>query len=190
MIATLITFGLIAGSKPKNLLINGDFRHGTRGFATSYGLSTDLFGDGTYCVGEDPKLKHPLACSIHTHKEGRGSMLLLNGSASPDLPFWSETIKVEPHHHYVFTGWATSWSLSLDDHRPFDSSPARIFAKINGVKVGPAFVVDGKSGDWKQFEFDWDSGEQTQARIRLIDENTDIQGNDFAVDELCFSAGP
>jgi hypothetical protein len=186
MIATAIALGFFAGSAPRNLLINGDFRHGHRGFTTSYGLSTDLLGDGTFSIGDDPHKLHPGACSIQSHKT-RGSMLLLNGSATANISFWSETIKVEPHHHYHFSGWATSWSKSVIDQSPSDISPARILARVNAKPVGSTFVVDGKSGDWKKFEFDWDSGDETMAKIKLYDENTDIVGNDFAIDDLSFS---
>jgi hypothetical protein len=187
MITETIVFGLIFSGKPKNLLINGDFRHGDRGFVTSYGLSKDLLGDGTYCIGQDPHNVHPGACSVHSHRDGHSSMMLLNGSATEHLMFWGESVKVQPHHKYRFTGWATSWSMNPLDHSPSDYSPARVYFVVNGKRIGVPFVVDGKSGDWKQFEFDWDSGDVLLAKIRLGDENTDVVGNDFAIDDLSFA---
>jgi len=189
MVVCALAAGLLMSGTPRNLLINGDFRHGRRGFATSYGLSDDLLGDGIYWIGNDPKLKHPGACSIHAHKPNRGAMLLLNGSATENLSFWSETIRVLPNRHYHFSGWATAWGKDPSRATPTDPSPARIYIRINGKILGDPYRVNPNSGEWGRFDFEWDSGSQTTAKIRLYDENTDVVGNDFAVDQLCFCEG-
>ena len=187
MFLSSLILGIALSGSPRNLLINGDFRHGKRGFTTSYGLADDLLGDGSYWIGPNPRLRHPGACSIHDHKDGHSPMLLLNGSATAHLAFWSETIQVEPDHQYQFTGWATSWGTNPQDGSPTDYSPARILVYINGVQVGDTYTVNAQSGLWSKFGVQWNSKSRTTATIRLVDENTDIVGNDFAIDDLSFA---
>jgi hypothetical protein len=188
MLLLALAAGCLMQDAPKNLVVNGDFKNGRRGFQTSYGLSDDMVGDGTYWIGSDPKKKHKGAISIHDHTSGHSNMLVLNGSATQNLAFWVENIKVEPNHRYHFSGWAASWSKNPLDQTDTDYSPARILVRINGKPIGPEFRVDAKAGNWTKFEFDWDSGDQKLAKIRLYDQNLDIVGNDFAIDDLAFVA--
>jgi len=191
MLVSALTIGLLAAGAPKNLLANGDFSRGYRGFTTLYGRVDKVWGDGTYCIVSDTIQAHPGACSFRDHKTGHGKMMVINGSASPGLPFWIETIKVQPNHHYTFTGWAASWSLSIADGKPIDTSPARIALRVNGKHINEPFAVSEKSGNWTKFSYDWDSGKETEAKIWLTDVNQEVQGNDFAIDELSFTeSGP
>ncbi len=188
MICTAMALLVLSGER--NLLVNGDFRHGTRGFSSSYGLSTDLLGDGTYAVAKDPKLKHHGACSIQDPKQGNRNMLLVNGSATANLCFWTETVRVQPNHSYEFRISAASWSKDPTNGAPRDPSPGRILLRINGHPVAPGFELKPGAGDWVHFVARWTSGAETEARIRLYDDNTNIIGNDFAVDDLAFVLVP
>ena len=113
-------------------------------------------------------------------------MLLLNGSATANLSFWSETIPVEPNHTYEFHFSGASWSKNPIDGTENDMSPARIIVRINGVALSAPFRLNSQAGDWSQFSIKWFSGSAKEARIRLYDDNQDIAGNDFAIDDLFF----
>jgi hypothetical protein len=184
-----LAIGLYGSPPSRNLVVNGEFRHGHRGFRTEYGAANTLLGDGVYWIGTDPVKRHPKAVSIHDHTSGKGAMLLLNGSATHFLPFWRETLKVHRSTHYEFTGWATPWS-SNPDGPATDPSPARLVLTINGRQIGDPFPLDRQSGLWQRFRFLWDSADAVRADIRMTDENIEVVGNDFGVDDLSFVEVP
>jgi hypothetical protein len=181
-----LSMSLLTLDSPRNLVRNGDFRNGMRGFSTYYGSARTLLGDGVIWVGKNPTLRHRGAVSIGDHTSGKGAMLLVNGSATGFLPFWQEKLKVRADRHYRLSGWATSWSKNPSDGSATDPSPARLDFKINGHSLGLTYVVTDRSGEWSHFQYDWYSQSETVADIRMLDENLDVVGNDFAVDDLSF----
>ena len=185
LLVSVLALELVGFGASRNLVVNGEFRHGHRGFRTEYGAANTLQGDGVYWIGTDPIQRHPKAVSIRDHTSGKGAMLLLNGSATHFLPFWRESLKVHQMAHYQFSGWATSWSSNPDGTQT-DPSPARLVVKINGRPIGNAFPLDRQSGLWQRFQFEWDSADAIRADIRMTDDNIDVVGNDFGVDDLSF----
>ena len=69
---------------------------------------------------------------------------------------------------------------------PGDRSPARLLVTINGKPIAKPFHVVARSGNWTKFAAMWSSGNAKSADIRIVDENLDWFGNDFAIDDVVF----
>jgi hypothetical protein len=65
--------------------------------------------------------------------------------------------------------------------------------KINGSVIGsntfPEYPPDN-GGQWQNYQFTWNSGSSKTADLVLLDLNTDVSWNDFALDDISFSTGP
>ncbi len=173
---TTTTFTLKAfGESHENLIQNPSFENGNSGFSTLYTYNpVSLWNEGTYSVNNNPNSVHSgfASCSAH---EGT-QMMVLNGSVSL-ARIWCQTVNVTPNTNYVFWAWATSVNAS---------NPARLQFSINNGLIGQQFNLVGTTCLWQQFYAVWNSGNNTTADICIINQNTQPNGNDFAIDDLFF----
>lgn len=159
------------------LLTNGNFESDQPAFTTLYvhcNMSgcLDPGGDGKYAIGTDPKFFNSFFLPV----QGNGKFMMVNGAGTSQV-VWSETVNVNASSTYNLSFMFSVLSLS---------SPAKLNILINGNKVGTVDVVtDGQN--WSKFNAVWSTGNTGgQAKIEIIDENTQIGGNDFALDEISF----
>lgn len=188
MLSLLVSLAL-APAAP-NLIVNGNFEQGRKGFTTHYTYSQDIFLEGTFVIGNDPKKHHPGAFSMGDHTTGKGQMLIVNGGSFAADSIWQTTLKVAPNQVYEFVGWAASWSMNPNDGTATDLTPGRFQIYIDGKPVGAVYKVDAKSGVWGKFTIDWKSGDKNQILIKIVNTNTSEIGNDFAIDDLSFAVKP
>lgn len=170
----------------QNLVINGDFESGNSGFTSGYTFG-DVSGPGTYNIGANPSTAAGAYgdwCNCGDHTNGTGNMMIVNGANSGSLPVWKETVSVAPSTNYEFSYWAAEI-----DHD--SSSVPRLSLKINGRVIGsstlPEFPPDN-GGQWQNYTFTWNSGSSKTAELAIFDLNTDTPWNDFALDDISFSA--
>jgi hypothetical protein len=168
------------------LVTNGDFESGNEGFTTGYTYG-DVSGPGTYWIGTNASQAPGANADWYNggdHTTGKGNMLVVNGANSATTPVWEEVVSVTPNTTYTFSYWGADV-----DHD--SNSLPRLQLKINGKSVGsnefPANSPDN-GGSWKNFTFTWNSGSSTRADLALFDLNTDTAWNDFALDDIRFSA--
>jgi hypothetical protein len=172
----------------QNLVINGNFEQGNTGFTTGYALG-DVSGPGTYSIGTNPS-KAPGAFGDWynggDHTSGTGYMMIVNGANSASWPVWEEVVSVTPSTNYSFSYWGAEV-----DHD--SSSLPRLLLRINGRVIGsstfPEYPPDN-GGQWQNYKFTWNSGSSQSADLALYDQNTDTNWNDFALDDISFSAVP
>ncbi|MCC6412216.1 MAG: gliding motility-associated C-terminal domain-containing protein, partial [Saprospiraceae bacterium] len=167
-----------AADYSNNLIVNGDFGGGNSDFSSDYIFSPgDLVPEGVYDVLDNPQNSHPgfSPCQDHT---GGGNMLAVNGSGTPNSNVWCQTITVMPNTQYVFQCWVATLVAS---------SPAILQFSINGGLLGPAFNAPGSTCNWVRFFSTWNSGSNTSATICIVNQNTVLGGNDFALDDLLFA---
>ena len=169
-----------------NLVVNGDFSAGNKGFKSDYLYSQDIGADGSNFVGSNPHDSHSGGAVFGDHTSGKGLMLLANGSANANTAVWEETVKVAPNHKYIFALWTATWSLSLNDGRNGDYSPARLVVYVNGKPINQPYATNVLDGVWTKLVATWSSGSAKTADIRIVDENLDQYGNDFAIDDIVF----
>lgn len=164
----------VQGTDNQNLIVNGNFNSGNVGFTSQYAYATDLFPEGLYWVGNNPMSVHPnfSPCSDHT---GGGNMMVVNGTGTPNQNIWCQTINVNTNTTYNFSAWITSVVAS---------SPAQLQFSFNGVAVGGIFSPSPPNCNWQQFNQNWSSGSNTSVTICIVNQNTALSGNDFAIDDL------
>lgn len=186
-VAGLMMIALAAAAQGgQNLVTNGDFEKGNTGFTTGYTLG-DVSTPGGYSIGPNPATA-PGAfgdwCNCGDHTTGTGKMMIVNGATTPGVTVWEEVIQVTPSTEYSFSYWGAEV-----DHD--SSSLPHLLAKINGRVIGDNKISQhspDNGGKWENHTFRWNSGTSGTADLVLIDQNTDSPWNDFALDDISFSA--
>lgn len=166
---------LIAGA---NLVVNGDFSAGNTGFTSAYTYAANGAPTGVYYVGPNPGTWLPGSPSCTDHTNGSGNMLLVNGAQQGGAGVWSETIAVQPNTNYSFSAW-------LDNITTVN--PAILQFSINGQPMGSQLTANVNTCVWDQFYTTWNSGSATTAVISIVNQNTVLSGNDFALDDISFA---
>jgi gliding motility-associated-like protein len=171
----------VSGLGSSNLIYNGDFNLGLTGFTSNYvpgtgGTWGPLSAEGTFAVSTNSNLTHTqfANCTDHT---GGGSMLVVNGAGVPNQNVWCQTVAVTPGTAYSFSMWATS---------VVSAAPAILQISINGSLLGSPFQLPSATCQWNQFFQLWNSGASTTATICIVNQNTQVGGNDFALDDIAF----
>jgi hypothetical protein len=176
----LTTTYTLTGWYPTNeLIINGNFNSANTGFSTDYTYSSNLYPEGYYNVGTNPHSFHPNWSTCGDHTSGHGRMMIVNGAPVPNQKVWYETVNVVQNTNYIFSTWIQS---------VFAGNPAQLQFSINGNMIGPVFTATFSTCVWNQFYATWNSGSATTATICIVNQNTVRDGNDFALDDISFSA--
>lgn len=160
-----------------DMIGNGDFSGGNAGFSSDYIYTTDLTPEGTYYVGANPNTYHSGFSACPDHTTGTGNMMIVNGAGTAGLNVWCQTINVVPNTNYAFTCWVTSVA---------GGSPAILQFSINGALLSTPFTAPATTCQWQQFYAVWNSGSNTMANICIVNQNTTLGGNDFALDDISF----
>lgn len=162
-----------------NLITNGDFESGNSGFTSDYIYSPgDLWPEGVYDVLTNPQDDHPNFSPCGDHTSGTGNMMVINGAGTPNTDVWCQTIPIVPNSLYVFSAWVAT---------VVSSSPAQLQFSINGSTIGSIFSAPSSTCVWQNFYNTWNSGSNTSAQICIVNQNTAVSGNDFALDDIFFS---
>lgn len=171
-------------STNKNLIFNGEFTFGNVGFTTDYQylLSAPTGGiQKAYGIVANPNSWFSSFSNCTDHTTGTGKMMVIDGSTSNggNDKFWSQIISTVANQNYTFSYWVQTVSTP---------NPATIAVKINGVLLGTNTApATATCGNWTQYTFNWNSGSSTSATIEMYDTNTQVSGNDFAIDDITFT---
>jgi hypothetical protein len=169
-----------------NLVVNGNFEAGNAGFATGYTYTDSqpngLNPEGYYAIGTDPGKYHIDVPPYGDHTSGFANMMIVNGATIPDVTVWEQVVSVSLGTEYEFSLWFSNWSTSL-------VNLANLEYFINGSSIGSS-LVPAEQGLWANFSTLWQSGLNTTANIRIVDKETAISTNDFALDDISLSVIP
>jgi len=162
-----------------NLVDNGDFSSGNTGFSTDYvwgigGPWGILSEEGTYVIDVNAALTHVNFDACVDHTTGEGLYMIINGDTAQGENVWCQSVVVEPNMNYLFSGWFTS---------VHPSNPAILSYFINGVVIETVYL-DGNTCLWENFIKQWYSAENSIAEICIINQNTEMGGNDFGIDDI------
>jgi PKD repeat protein len=172
------TYYLSSQAHTNNLVVNGNFNNGGTGFTSSYTYSSNGVAEGVYYVSSNPQAFHPVMPLCGDHTSGTGNMMLVNGATQANVPVWTQTVNITPNTNYAFSTWLQHMT-SLN--------PAKLQFSINGIPIGTIFQANNVNCIWDQFYTVWNSGNKTTATISIINQNTGLSGNDFALDDIEFS---
>lgn len=183
-VTTAGVYSVKAGKLGGNQIVNGDFEQGNTGFTTGYTLGTGgtwgpVSNPGTYSLASNPVNAHSnfTSCTDHTANPGN-QMLVVNGSGTPGLNVWCQTVPVQANTDYQFGTWASNASN--------DFNVAQLQFSINGSNLGSQFTTQTIGCAWQQFFQVWNSGLNSSAQICLVNQNTNGGGNDFLIDDITF----
>lgn len=164
----------------KELVINGDFSSGNTGFTSSYDYCNQpgcLLPQTTYAVGTDPNYYHSNFFG-RDHTTGNGNFMIINGAVTANVSLWCQTIQnIVPNSNYVFSTWVCAAN---------NLGRAELQFSINGVNLGNPFFGPASTGSWLHFCTIWNSGSSTSANICIVNQNTQLDGNDFGLDDISF----
>lgn len=172
------------------------------GVTTDYGYvytENGLLGDNCaqhYAIGTNARwYSHNSVFGIETgmfdfadHTTGDGNYMIVNGATSSNKKVWEYIVDVTPGAVYQFQVYVTA--LYMYPGTAPDSQKPRLQLKINGSNVGTAFTVpwNNNSGQWVEWTRDWAAGNNvTSARITIIDNCLEANGNDFGLDDISFT---
>ena len=166
----------------RNLVYNGDFTQGNVGFTSMYSYfnpTNPSLSQRAYGIVSNPTIWEPGFSNCGDHTSGSGLMMVVDGSAgnSGNDLLWGQNIPVTPGQNYVFSYWIQSVVAV---------NPAVIKSTINGVVLGTGAATNSLC-TWTNYTYTWNSGTSTLAQIRLFDQTTVSNGNDFAIDDLSFT---
>ncbi len=162
------------------LVLNGDFELGNSSFSSDYNYTNPTnTAASEYNVGNanDAFQWNNFFTSSGDHTSGNGKMLLVNGSGTPGSNVFCQTLPVNPNSNYNFSTWVSTLN---------SSSPALLQFYVNGIALGPIFSAPTTTNNWVQFFEVWNSGASTSANICIVNQNTTLSGNDFAIDDVSF----
>lgn len=160
-----------------NLVTNPDFSSGNKGFTSEYNYANPNNTEGQYFVGPSSFAWNQNMADCHDHTSGTGNMLVVNGASTPGVKVWSQTVAVNPNTNYDFSVWIST--LHIDN-------PAKLHFAINNVELGNDIIAGSSTCEWKPFFSTWNSGDSSTATISIVNNNTIVQGNDFALDDIFF----
>lgn len=173
-----ITYYFTTAKQGNNLIINGDFSNGNTGFTSDYQFANPNITEGQYFVGANPNAWNAGLDACHGHTNGNDNMLLVNGASIPGINVWKQTIAVVPNTNYAFSTWVQAL---------FTPNPAQLQFSINGNQAGTLISASLPTCTWTQFYTTWNSGNNTSADISIVNVNTAVLGNDFALDDISFA---
>lgn len=176
------------GAKPSapNLIPNGDFEQGHTLFLSDYQFAgATNTTEGQYTVGSNGQAFNGGLVAIGDHTSGSGLMFIGNGKNTPDRVWYVDTpIPVAPQTQYYFEAWVMNLCCRPgtlgDGVNPVGPSELSFYA--NDVLIGTR--TSQKLGVWEGLSTVWDSGNATTVKLKLVNANTEVLGNDFAVDDV------
>ena len=173
------TYTVTSYTVGSNLISNGDFENGNTDFSSSYSFVAPFnTGEAQYNVIPDPENYNGGFSACNDHTTGAGNMMVVNGSSIAGSTIWCQTIAVTPNTDFLFSAWLQSVFLT---------NPASLQFTINGFSIGANLNASGTTCIWNEFFSVWNSGLSTSATICITNLNTNVAGNDFALDDISFS---
>ena len=163
----------------QNILSNSNFNLGNTGFTSDY-VSSSTGGYGKYNVTDrGPQSWWTGFSPCVDHTTGTGFMMLIDGGPISNQNVWCQEVAVLPNTDYAFSAWVVNMCTC--------GAPPILQFGINGVNLGNVISVTTVNCQWNQFYEIWNSGNNTTAKICLVNQNTNPAGNDFALDDITFT---
>ncbi|MBR5082157.1 MAG: T9SS type A sorting domain-containing protein [Bacteroidales bacterium] len=159
-------------------------------------LQSNVYGPGCYAVGDNARWYNHQSdfgiergyFSMGDHTSGIGNYMIVNGDSIPNRIVWEYTVDVAPGVIYDFQAWTTCLFIRIAGLPSLNTRP-RLRLLINDTPVSDnSFPVPWEDGGlWTLWSESWTAGNNTtSAKITIIDECTERDGNDFGLDDIVF----
>lgn len=167
-------------NRGSNIIVNGDFELGDVGFTSEYrsecGRQPHIMRGG-YCVNDNPFDANNFFGNCGDHTTGNGNMMVVDGATIAGEEVWCQDIPVIPNRDYEFSAWVAT---------VLANNPSILRFEINGSLIGNPLHADVNNCTWSNYAATWNSGLTNNAKICLVNQNTNGGGNDFALDDIEF----
>ncbi|MFT3878430.1 MAG: hypothetical protein QM703_02080 [Gemmatales bacterium] len=173
-----------------NALINGMSPAGV--YSVTPDLARDLGAGQTQhpALGAAPPNHH---FYDHTFNDASGLYLAINGNTQTSV-YTSNSFAVQANTDYVFSVWLNSWTYAgLPTFGLLDVRLQGNNTNLGsiGTAQAPATTSDyntwGAANLWTQVVIAFNSGNNTSLTLDLLNVNTEIDGNDYSVDDISIS---
>ncbi|HQR06982.1 MAG TPA: hypothetical protein PLN21_09180 [Gemmatales bacterium] len=130
----------------------------------------------------------------HTFNNSEGLYLAVNGNTATSI-YTSNSFAVQPNTDYVFSVWLNSWTYA--GLPTFGRLDVRLTGDVSGLgSIGfadaPMTTSDynswGAANLWTQVAISFNSGNNTSLTLDLFNVNTEVDGNDYSVDDISITA--
>ncbi len=193
------SFALFAQTKNRtiNLVKNGDFEDGNFAFTSQFIYNYHGTDPGQYSITNNAsRLNKDFINPIGgDHTYGNGNYLVLNSDDQSGKKIWSTEVTVVPNSTYKFSVYycnlykdqPVTSSFAFDDGDVKGNDPTIKFA-VNGKQVGELDRDLYHLYRWVYTTSIWYSGTHSgPVTISIENVNTNISGNDLAMDDIEFS---
>ena len=127
--------------------------------------------------------------NLGDHTTGNGNYMIVNGSTSSNKKVWEYTVQnISPGVIYQFKAYVTCLFMTPYGTQPTNNYLPKLQLKINDQDVGPVKTINWTNGgEWTLWSEEWIAGSNTtSAKITIIDNCTNDNGNDFGLDDIVF----
>ena len=180
-----------------NNLING--MQPARTYSVTPDLARDLSGPPGFQTQHPALTGDPNAHRFYDHTFGNveGLYLAINGDTATSI-YGATGIAVIPNTDYVFSVWMNTWTYA-GDPPVFGRIDVRILG--NNSAIGSIGFVDsppttpnyntwGNVNNWTQTLLAFNSGDNTLIDLDILNVNTQLDGNDYSIDDISIAAIP
>jgi hypothetical protein len=179
-----------------SLITNGDFEAGNTGFTSGYSFVTSpgptaMYPEATYAVGTNASAYHNLWQSTPAFQGNQ--YMIVNGSGdTSSIVYQSSITGMMAGTTYSFGAYVANLCCSAASGITGASTASLTFEINTGmgwVTLGTA-NANGAPGTWQSLSALYTNASATSAQIRILNSQSNAQGNDFGVDLVSFAPPP
>lgn len=169
-----------------NLVPNGDFELGNLLFSSDYTFAASNTAESQYTVTTTPDAWNGAFVSAGDHTSGTSQMFVGNGAPTPTRVWFSSApIVVTPNTDFFFEAWVMN--LCCKGFFSGTTEPTLVNPAVLSFYAGDTLLgtkTTSSLGVWEPLGTNWNSGSSTSVTLKLVNANTLVLGNDFAVDDV------
>ncbi|MDO4191642.1 MAG: hypothetical protein Q4D14_08200, partial [Bacteroidales bacterium] len=160
-----------------NLVTNGDFEKGNKGFTSGCTYNTSLAQTGTYTISSNPNALNANWASLNDHTKGNssGHMLVANGNNQQgSVVIWQSDVPVTNGVSYNFSAYVAQ----------IGNQRVQIEMRVDGNLLSS--VTTFQKGYWQNITSRWTSSSTKNSTIQLLIANNSASA-EVAIDDIDFS---
>ncbi|MBX7224462.1 MAG: hypothetical protein K1X55_00395 [Chitinophagales bacterium] len=155
-----------------NLIPNGDFEDGNTGFLSDYAFSANTY-PGEYFVDV---FAYGGGSWTPCQNPSHGKFMIIDGTPYTTQRFWYNT--------YNGLSANTNYEFSFEAISVYPSNYANIMVNINGQTNNFQLNTNSNNCNWQKYTVEVNTGAGTSLNIALSDLEGELNGNDFAIDNI------
>ncbi|MEP2278177.1 Ig-like domain-containing protein, partial [Maribacter sp.] len=182
------------GSYPGGALPAGYTTYNYRGDIAAFANFPNALNDGDYAIAT--RANEPEGswqADLGDHTTGSGYMMVVNASFDPG-DFYNRTVAVSQNTTYKFSAWLVN--ANSEGNQTFcESEPdgfilPNVKYEIRDLDNASAVIASydtgdiARTGNWQNYNFEFNTGTSTNIEVVLINNNTGGCGNDLALDDI------